>query len=209
MVCHFMVSQRGVGQGSHIAGPSTHNQCIERLWRDVYHCVASIYHELFYYMEEEQLLDPENELDLFVLHCIFLPKINHALECFSSAWNQHSLRTEQMWSLRKIWINGMLRDSSLENDVIAPGPELEMYGIDPDGPVPEVHQQVDVPDTIRPLDTSARQRFVDSLQQEQDSDRDYGVRNYCTAKKMLQEILECTTSSSNSVMCQHFFNIHF
>ena len=35
MVCHFMVSQRGVGRGSHIAGPSTHNQRIERLWRDV------------------------------------------------------------------------------------------------------------------------------------------------------------------------------
>ena len=26
MVCHFMVSQRGIGRGSHIAGPSTHNQ---------------------------------------------------------------------------------------------------------------------------------------------------------------------------------------
>lgn len=51
--CHFMVSQRGVGQGSHIAGPSTHNQHIERLWRNVCRCVD---HELFYYMEEEQLM---------------------------------------------------------------------------------------------------------------------------------------------------------
>ena len=121
LVCHFMVSERGIRQGSHITGPSTHDQCIEQLWCDVYRCVASAYHELFY-MEEEQLLDPESELDLFVLHCIFLPQINHALECFSIAWNQYSLQTEQILSPKKIWINGMLRDSSLEDDVVDLGP---------------------------------------------------------------------------------------
>ncbi len=68
-----MVSQRGPGCGSHIAGSSTHNQHIERLWRDIYRCVASTYHEIFYYMEAKQLLDPENEVDLFVLQCVFLP----------------------------------------------------------------------------------------------------------------------------------------
>ena len=76
----------------------THNQRIERLWRDVYRCVASTFHALFYNMEEEQLLDPESD----VLHCVFLPQINHPLECFGGAWNQHSLRTEQMWSPKKI-----------------------------------------------------------------------------------------------------------
>ncbi len=35
LVCHFMVSYRGPGRGSHIAGSSMHNQRIERLWRDV------------------------------------------------------------------------------------------------------------------------------------------------------------------------------
>ena len=41
-----------------IAGSSTHNERIERLWRDVYRCVSSNYYELFYHMEEQQKLDP-------------------------------------------------------------------------------------------------------------------------------------------------------
>ena len=52
-ICHFMVSYHGPGRGSHIAGSSTTNQRIQRLWWDVCRCVCSTFHELFHYLEAQ------------------------------------------------------------------------------------------------------------------------------------------------------------
>ena len=83
LVCHFMIAVREIGRGSHLAGSSTRNQRIERF--DVYRCVASTYHELFHSMEERGVLDPDNENDLYVLHCFYLPRINNSLNEFMKA----------------------------------------------------------------------------------------------------------------------------
>ena len=56
-----------------------------------------------------------------------------------------------------------------------------------------IHQQVEVPDTLCPLDTTKRQRFLDGLdlvQRDQGSDLDYGVHNFCAAERLLHESLE-------------------
>ena len=70
-MCEYMIRNHGTGRHSVIAGASTHNQRIERLWRDVYRCVASTFH--CYHLEEFYNLDPLSETDLFVLHYVFLP----------------------------------------------------------------------------------------------------------------------------------------
>ena len=46
LITNFMIGNQGPERGSLICGKSTHNQRIERLWRDVYNCVTRIYHEL-------------------------------------------------------------------------------------------------------------------------------------------------------------------
>ena len=71
-----------------ITGPSTHNQRIERLWRDVFDGVIGFYYELFSFIEENVILDPLNEIDIAALHFPFIPLINEKLD----AWQHASCR---------------------------------------------------------------------------------------------------------------------
>ena len=113
LVSQYMLQHpsRGPGRGSFITGRSVHNQRIERLWRDVFSsCTGHLYH-MFYSMEEEGLLDPFDEVDLFALHFVFLPRVNKQLESFKAAYCRHRLRTEHSHTPMQLWTRGMLATS--------------------------------------------------------------------------------------------------
>ena len=78
-IAEYLILKRGVNRGSAIVGRSTQKQRIERLWRDVYEGVLGLYYRLFYFMEDEGILDPLNEIHLAALHYIYLPLINEKL----------------------------------------------------------------------------------------------------------------------------------
>lgn len=84
LVAQHMVEHHGE-ERSVLVGSSVHNQRIERLWRDSHRCVTSVFYRLFHYLEYNDLLDPIDEVHLFAVHYVFLPRINRALEKFGTA----------------------------------------------------------------------------------------------------------------------------
>jgi hypothetical protein len=148
LVARHKIEKRGADRCSMITGSSTHNQRIERLWRDMHQSCTILYYKLFYFMEEIGILNPLNEYHLWALHYVYLARINRSLTQFISSWNNHCIRTANHKTPYQLYTSGilLLQNSNIDALDFYDNKD-DTYGIDSDGPIPVSDNLVEVPQT--------------------------------------------------------------
>ena len=93
LVADYVIKERGTERGFRGPGPSTLNQRIEPLWRDVFDGVIGFCYELFSLIEKNGIRDPFNEVDIVARLFTSIPLINEKLDAWRHAWSKHRVRT--------------------------------------------------------------------------------------------------------------------
>ena len=114
-------------------------------------------------MEENEILDPLNEMHLYVLHCVFLPRINRSCAEFCQQWNNHPLSTEKSRTPLQVWSEGLYLNwnSEIHNTCDLVDDDLTFFGVDDDGPIPDLQtdNDVQIPDCTAELSPEMNQHL--------------------------------------------------
>lgn len=128
----YMIEQRGAERGSIITGSSVHNSRVERSHRDIYSGVLVFYARIFEELEDNGVLDVLDDVHMYSLHHVYIPRINNSLEEFVNQMNNRPVSTERNQSPLQMWEKGMLENIHSGHTALSPA-EIKDLGVDPNG----------------------------------------------------------------------------
>ncbi|KZR99875.1 Uncharacterized protein APZ42_004087, partial [Daphnia magna] len=97
-------------------GKSVHNVRIERLWRDVFQSSSGPFYHTFTEMEQNEILDADNEVELFCLHFTCMDLLKRHMKYFQNTWNCHPVRTEKNMTPEMLFEGGLLALQQQQDD---------------------------------------------------------------------------------------------
>ena len=144
---------------------------------------------VFWYLEDIGLLDIINEVHIFVLRLVFLPRINADLDLFCSAWDNHPVRTVNNRTHNQLFIIGQLSYDLNDN---VPEIVTDSYGVDFEGPASsEISEnQIDTVSVDDVLDETDLQQVLQEIDFVAPSDS-FGIDTYIRTLELVDNIL-CT-----------------
>lgn len=94
-------SEHRLNPKSVLIGPSTKNVRIERLWLTLGQSKIHVWRRLFYSMEREWGLNPDNDIDIWCLHYVYIPRINAELEEWRKRKNDQRNTSDRLRNARR------------------------------------------------------------------------------------------------------------
>ena len=118
-------------------------------------------------------------------------RINNMLQEFSSTWNNHSVRTKRHRTPLQIWTEGFYRLTPTNINGLLEVTDSSFYGIDDNGPTPELQtaNNVQVPEIDIQLSVD-QENYLASTFDPYADDGNFGINTFLQVRNSLTQLLE-------------------